>query len=323
MYVKNTTDKRKQFMPVEKKILPLLIVVIIAILFFATLARSLFKAKHLATEHMRDSSDASQFVFFDVPYGPNLKHGANLLDLRLPTKGKPPFPLIILIHGGGWTSGDKSMFPSLLLLSHGYATASINYSLKGPNRFPAEIKDCKAAVAWLRSHANSLNLDGHRIGVWGASAGGHLAALLGTTGDAQSPDWAAPAPGTSNRVDAICTCCGPSDLLTIDSQADPKNYIIKYVANFIGALPSQRPDLAKAASPVTYVHKGCPPFLIIHGQDDTLVPSAQSNELNDSLKKQGVYSTLELIPKTGHNLYSVDIEQKIVNFFDGTLKGKR
>jgi acetyl esterase/lipase len=252
-------------------------------------------------------------------YGPPSIATTDLLDFRLPSEGKPPYPLIIYIHGGGWYAGDKSPLPSLLLLTNGYAVASINYRLTNEARFPAQIEDCKLAVTWLRSHASWLDIDPNRIGVWGASAGGHLAALIGTTGDAQSPAWAAPPPGTSNRVEAVCDWCGPSDLISLEQQYDPKRNIKGAVTHLLGGPVSKNIEFAKEASPTSYVHKGCPPFLIMHGDKDWLVPLQQSQELSDALKSQGVDCTFDTVPGE-HNFYTPENERKVVDFFDRTLK---
>jgi len=259
----------------------------------------------------------------NLRYGPHLANCGNLLDLCLPSLGNPPYPLIVCIHGGGWTAGDKSDCFTGELLASGYATASVNYRLTSFSKFPAQIEDCKTAVSWLRSHAASLNIDPERIGVWGASAGGHLAALLGTTGDIIHPAWAAPKPGClSNKVEAVCDWCGPSDLLTIADQVRRQNEIVRPVCRLLGTAPWLDPDLARQASPVTYAHKGCPPFLIMHGSADPIVPSAQSKELSDCLIKQGVDCTFELIPGGSHNFYNTENARKMVSFFDRTLKKK-
>jgi acetyl esterase/lipase len=281
--------------------------------------RALWHPGHRTTAH---EAGADNHEYLDVPYGPYQRHGANLLDLRLPRLGKPPYPLIIMIHGGGWTAGSKSLFPSLLLVDNGYATATINYRLGRNGVFYDQIADCKAAVTWLRKRGTSINIDPNRIGVWGASAGGHLAALLGTTGDATSPAWATPVGGVSNRVDAVCDWCGPTDLCSITSQLGNSNKVLKPLRALLGAPPWERPNRAKEASPITYVHRGCPPFLIMHGEKDPVVPVAQSQELNDALKAIGVDCTLEIVPGGGHNFHSKDSEARVVKFFDRTLKNK-
>ncbi|PWT97673.1 MAG: lipase [Candidatus Melainabacteria bacterium] len=257
-----------------------------------------------------------------LSYGERPTDRAHLLDFCLPATGAPPFPLIVYVHGGGWCSGDKDPFPSVLLCEAGYATASINYRLTSEAVFPAQIEDCKRAIAWLRSNANKLQIDPNRIGAWGTSAGGHLVALLGTTGDAQSPTWAVASPGTSNTVAAVCDWCGPSDFLSLPAQSNPRSNIMRAVVDFLGGTPSERPAIAKEASPITYAHKDCPPFLIMHGNSDELVPVEQSKELHDALKAKGVDCSFDEVEGT-HNFYTPENELKVTQFFDRTLKNKR
>ena len=135
-----------------------------------------------------------------------------LLDLYLPEKPQGPLPLVIWIHGGAWLGGDKADCPARRLVQRGYAVASVNYRLSNEAIFPAQIKDCKAAVRWLRAHTAEYGLDAGHFGVWGASAGGHLVALLGTSGDTKDFDKGENL-GVSSRVQAVCDWFGPTDLL--------------------------------------------------------------------------------------------------------------
>lgn len=142
------------------------------------------------------------------------------LDLYLPTSDKP-LPVIVWIHGGGWPTGSKgNAGPARPLVGQGYAVADVEYRLSGEAIFPAQIQDCKAAIRWLRGNAKQYNLDGDHIGVWGSSAGGHLVALLGTSGDVAEFDTAAHAE-FSSRVQAVCDWFGPTDLLLMNKQAIP------------------------------------------------------------------------------------------------------
>jgi acetyl esterase/lipase len=244
----------------------------------------------------------------------------HLLDFCLPLTGEPPFPLVVYVHGGGWHAGDKSQFPSALLRNAGYATASINYRLSREAPFPAQILDCKQAVAFLRANAKTLGIDPTHIGAWGGSAGGHLVALLGTTGDAKSPSWAT-TPGISNSVAAVCDWCGPSDLLSVQAQSSPRRKLSQPVVELLGGTPSERPELAKEASPVTFAHKGCPPFLIMHGTSDDVVPIEQSRELSDALKAKGVDCTYEEVDGD-HNFDTIENELRVTRFFDLYLKNQ-
>ncbi len=153
----------------------------------------------------------------DLEYGP---HGVgNRLDLYLPPKADAPTPLVIWIHGGGWEAGNKDNPPGLGLLKKGYALASINYRLSQEAKFPAQIEDCKAAIRFLRANAKKYNLDPDHFGVWGASAGGHLVALLGTTGGVKELEGDGPNKEESSAVQAVVDWFGPTDMLQMKAQA--------------------------------------------------------------------------------------------------------
>ena len=126
------------------------------------------------------------------------------------------------IHGGGWSRGRKEQHPPINLMAHGYAIVSIEYRLSEEAPFPAQIEDCKAAVRWLRANAARFRIDGERIAVFGASAGGHLAALLGTTGGiADFEGFALGNAGYFSRAKAVVDFYGPADLRHLDSQQAP------------------------------------------------------------------------------------------------------
>jgi len=138
------------------------------------------------------------------------------LDLYLPSNPIRSVPLIIYIHGGGWRGLDKSWCPyPMRFLTLEYAVASINYRLAPDATFPAQLHDCKAAVRWLRAHAEDFHFLGDRIGVWGDSAGGHLAAMLGVTGKRPELEGNCGTPGVSSQVQAVCDWFGPTDLVSI------------------------------------------------------------------------------------------------------------
>lgn len=237
-------------------------------------------------------------VLKDIAYGP---HERQKLDLYLPPAGGP-LPLVVWVHGGGWEKGSKDGGgPSLDLLRHGYAVASINYRLSQQAVFPAQIQDCKAAIRHLRSLAAEHHLDADHVGVWGASAGGHLVALLGTTGDADFADGSGDTK-YSSTVQAVCDWFGPADFLHWGKYnlSNPGDGRPNAITRLLGGLVVDKQELAKQASPVYHVSKASAPFFIAQGDADPLVPLQQSEALNDALKKAGVETKLHVVKGAGH-----------------------
>jgi acetyl esterase/lipase len=263
----------------------------------------------------------------DVAYGP---HERNKLDLYYP-ESNTPLPVIIWVHGGAWKAGSKDDSPpALRLLTKGYAVASINYRYSTQATFPAQIEDCKAAVRWLRANAKNYHLDTDHFGAWGASAGGHLVALMGTAGDAKEFDNYGGNPGVSSRVQAVCDVFGPTDFSKEAEQSGPNPVFDRTKADapeaiLIGGLLAEHPDRVKRANPITYIKKDCPPFLIIHGDKDPLVPVEQSKMLDDALKAAGVESTLVVVPGAGHGpgIDTPERRKQVEEFFDKHLKAKK
>jgi acetyl esterase/lipase len=224
-----------------------------------------------------------------------------MLDLYLP-KSDAPLPLIVWIHGGGWQNGSKdNPNPALPLLAKGYAVASINYRLSRQAPFPAQIQDCKEAIRWLRANAKEHNIDPDHIGAWGASAGGHLVALLGTTDEKAFAENGS-TKKVSSAVQAVCDWFGPADFLHWGSTGTPVGSpnADGPIYKLFGGPVAEKKELAARASPVTHVSKMAVPFLIVHGDEDKSVPLQQSEELNEALKKAGVESTLYVIKGAGH-----------------------
>ncbi|SKB05772.1 Acetyl esterase/lipase [Prosthecobacter debontii] len=248
-------------------------------------------------------------VRHDVPYA-DTKNSRQTLDLFLPkTKSEQPLPLIISIHGGGWSSGDKTdAFVGILhlLLQEGkFAGASINYRLTNETRWPEQIYDCKAAIRWLRAHAKELNIDPQKFGVIGGSAGSHLACLLGTSGDVAELEGNLGADlTTSSRVQCVVNICGPINFLTIGQYPSDISWNeAKSIGGKLlgGAIPALQ-EVARQASPITYITTDDPPFLSAHGTRDTIVPFEQATEFNQALKKAGVPQVL-IIGKDGEHAF--------------------
>ena len=246
-----------------------------------------------------------------------------LLDLYLPSGAPRPMPVIVWLHAGGWRSGNRKQAPDLSrhFAMRGFAMASIEYRLSGEATFPAQLHDVKAAIRWLRTHAERCGIDGRRIGLWGASAGGHLATLAALTPDQEfdrSAEEPNAQPDVPTDVQAVVSAYAPIDFLRMDAQRDeaviavddPSAFVLppgartgdarSYESLLIGAPIHDRPDLARAASPLSYVAAGAPPFLIVHGGSDRAVPVQQSELLHDALARCGIDVTLQLVAGRGH-----------------------
>lgn len=261
-------------------------------------------------------------VVRDVEYVPN-GHERQKLDLYVPKEGTRPLPLVVWIHGGGWRAGSKDNPPVLWLLERGYAVASVNYRLSQHATFPAQIHDCKAAIRWLRANASKYGIDPNRIGVAGGSAGGHLVALLGTGGDVKELEGNLGVTGVSSRVQAVCDIFGPTDFLRFEPMnRDPKSLL----AQLLGGTVEEKKELYRLASPVTHVSKDDPPFLILHGTADKLVPVSQSEILEQALKQAGVEVTLVKIEGAGHGgpqFNTPEIRKTMADFFDKHLRASK
>ena len=267
----------------------------------------------------------------DLRYGDAPGRG-HLLDLYLPEKSTAPLPLIIWIHGGGWSGGDKQGCPALSMIPRGYAVASLNYRLVPEAIFPAQIFDCKGAIRYLRAHAKQYNLDPDHFGVWGGSAGGHLVALLGTSIDVKELEGDIGGNiDQSSRVQCVCDWFGPTDMSVFFDQADRVPNIFKAdpnkspIAALFGGPVKEHLELVKQANPITFVKKDNPPFLIVHGDKDTLVPVAQSEILADALKAVGVEVHLEVMAGAGHGngFDKPSLRGMMFEFFDKHLKAAK
>ena len=251
------------------------------------------------------------------------------LNLFRPEKLSSPVPVIIWLHAGGWSRGRKERCPAVGLVRDGYAVASIDYRLTGVAPFPAQIEDCKAAVRWLRANASTYNLDPDRIGVWGFSSGGHLAALLGTSGGVKELEGTGENMSYSSRVQAVCVVSGPGNLLeqyrdaTGPSAAEMNPKVKPALEALIGGPLEQNKAKALAASPITYVSKDDPPFLIIQGQNDDTVPVSVTQSFFAALKAAGVDATLEIAAGRGHGVGGRMFRPMIKTFFDKHLRSSQ
>jgi acetyl esterase/lipase len=249
----------------------------------------------------------------------------HLLDIYLPANASGKLPLVIFIHGGGWLSNDKYADMGYMkktvaeIISSGFALASIDYRFSTQAVFPAQMLDCNRAVSFLYDNADKYGFDKERFAVMGFSAGGHLASMVGLSKNNNIDAFFMPGTTKAFSFKAVVDFYGPAELIMFPGAGDVKSP----EALLIGAAPLDRPDLAKAASPVTYVDKNDPPFLIIHGEKDELVSPAQSRLLSSWLKLNGVQNEVIIVsgaPHFGVMFDSDDVRKKVVGFLKMNMK---
>ena len=248
------------------------------------------------------------------------------LDIYLPQQAANPFPIIVWIHGGGWQNGSKESVNGTWLLQKGFGIVSINYRLTDKAIHPGQINDCKAAIRWLRTNASKYHFDPDRIGVFGSSAGGHLVALVGASGDVTELEGNVGGNlNYSSRVQAVCDWYGPANFMTICGTVPPKSNHCDAASpegKLIGGDLRTNPDKCKSVSPITYVSKDDPPFLIMHGTADGTVPFTQSVELDSAYRSIGHDVTFIPQPGAGHGggSFGADSTKKrITDFFTRVL----
>ena len=244
------------------------------------------------------------------------------LDLYLPPSEKPT-PLVIWVHGGAWRKGDKD-YPrhAIVLLEKKIAVASISYRLSQEAIFPAQIIDYKAAVRWLRANGRKYNLDLQNFGAWGSSAGGHLVALMGTSGNIDQWDVGENLEFAS-EIQAVCNWYGPTDFLRMDDHPGTMVHLHPESpeSQLIGKDIRLAPEKVAAANPITYITPDDPPLLIMHGKWDSTVIHQQSILLHEAFKKIGGDSQLVLIDSARHG--GADWQQYtdlVTRFFDTELR---
>jgi acetyl esterase/lipase len=222
-----------------------------------------------------------------------------LLDLAVPKDVDGPFPVVLCIHGGGWTRGDRADMQKTIetLAGHGYVAVSVDYRLAPKDRFPAALEDCKAAVRWLRANAGQYKIDPDRIAAVGFSAGAHLACMLGVTRKEDGLEGSGGNADQSSAVQAVVSFFGPTDLTREDFGKDVPR---ENLQPFLGGTPAEKKDDYRKASPVTYAGKHAPPFLFFHGTSDHIVPIKHSEVLLARLKDAGVSAELVTMENEGH-----------------------
>lgn len=266
-------------------------------------------------------------TYRDLRYSNAGRSASTSLDLYVPDNGAGQVPLIVWIHGGGWSAGskDQDCVPrDKQLMARGFAVACINYRLTSEAVWPAQIIDVKAAIRTLRAQAPRYGLYADKIGLWGASAGGHLAAMAGAAADV--PQWeVGPHRDVSSRVQAVIDDFGPSDLLAeVRDSSSPAVSVAQQVVinSLFGPAGGNRPQ-RRGASPVYWVDGDEPPFLLWHGAQDPAVPPSQSRGLYQRLRAAAVPAQLVVQPGVGHGgpqAYRPERIRMTAAFFDSWLR---
>lgn len=244
-----------------------------------------------------------------------------LADLYLPEGMDRAAPVILWVHGGGWRFGDRNLAPDLSrwFAERGFAMVSFDYRLSDEVKFPEPVTDVKTAVRWVRSVAAQYSLDGDAIGLWGSSAGAHLSACAALSGN---EFVSVEHPGYSSAVSAVVDGYGPTDFALIDEDRlaappkvpDAETVIVREVlpaghpesfeSRHVGVPVAKGSPEVERANPVRYVHAYAPPFLILHGESDALVPSTQSQLLYEALAGEGNDVTLVKYERLGHGFFN-------------------
>ena len=245
------------------------------------------------------------------------------LDLCLPAENGGTFPVVVWICWGGWCECDKRWAPfSSLLVANGFATAAIRYRTSHEALAPASIQDCKAAVRWLRANAAQYNLDPDRIGAWGSSAGGHLAALLGVSAGVPELEGDGGNAEYSSAVKAVCDFCGPTDLMRMAVPEIRAKFaqLAWATEKYLGGPILEHRDLARLVSPLTHVNRNAPAVLIFHGSDDVCVPVEESRSLYEALRNAGANVALQVLSGDGHTWDHLTLtDENVISFFKREL----
>lgn len=216
------------------------------------------------------------------------------LDIAYPKDSKKTLPAVVYIHGGGFEGGEKPTDQAVSFARNGFVGMAIEYRLSSVAKFPAAVHDCKTAIRWTRANAKKYGIDPDKIGVIGESAGGYLVAMMGTSGGDGYLEGDGPYGEYESSVQAVVDLFGPIDFAVMkDAPTGP-------VAKFLGKTAQEDLELAKKANPITYVDARDAPTLMIHGENDDLVPIEQSELLDDALAKAGVKTRLVSVKNAGH-----------------------
>jgi acetyl esterase/lipase len=231
------------------------------------------------------------------------------LDLARPAEGAGPFPAMVVIHGGAWRMGQKSLMRGMLqeFARRGYVAIAPQYRFCPRETFPAQVHDVKAAVRWLKVHAVDHKVDAAHVGALGFSAGAHLALMLGMTGPDDGLEGDAPPGAPDTKIQAVVNYFGPTDLAAADFPAITRSWN----RDFLGGTPEEKPEAARRASPVAFVSKGDAPVLSFQGTSDQFVPASQAVKLAEAQARAGVPGRVELLIGARHGFDSPELERTL------------
>jgi acetyl esterase/lipase len=278
------------------------------------------------------SARADAVAWGDVPSEPKVMTRYNLiynqagatelkLDLVRPAEGEGPLPAVVVIHGGAWRMGQKSLMRGMLmqLARRGYVAIAPQYRFCPQETFPAQVHDVKAAVRWLKVHAVEYSVDAAHIGAIGFSAGGHLALMLGVTGPGDGLEGNAPPGSPDTKIQAVVNYFGPTDLTATDFPAITRSWN----RDFLGGTPDEKPETAAQASPITFLTRDDPPVLSFQGTSDQFVPASQAVKLAEAQTRAGVPGRVELLVGARHGFDTPELDRTLTAayaFFDLHLR---
>ncbi|HEY7120239.1 MAG TPA: alpha/beta hydrolase [Tepidisphaeraceae bacterium] len=244
------------------------------------------------------------------------------LDFSQPKDATGQLPCVVVIHGGGWAAGNRKAHDNITweFAKRGYVSATVSYRFAPKDPFPAQVQDVKAAVRFLRGNAERFHIDPAHVGAVGFSAGAHLSMMLGAMDKADGLDDVGEQRDQPSKVQAVVSYFGPTDLLA------PYPDVTKPIlAKFLGGSVTEKPDLARQASPITYVNAGDAPMLLFQGTKDVLVPFEQATLMADALTKANVPGRVELILGANHGWAGAEMSrtaEETYAFFNQYLKAK-
>lgn len=265
-----------------------------------------------------DADEVKKDIVFASPDGHDLK-----LDLYMPDGVESP-PLVVFVHGGGWRGGSKNNVATPWLVDEGYALASISYRLTDKAAMPAQVHDCKAAIRWLRAHAEKYGYNAEKIAAVGTSAGGYLVLMLGVTGDMNEMEGDVGGNlDQSSRVQAVVDYYGASDfLLRSQNQPNQTEKPTGKVTLLLGGPVQKNLDKAKLASPAFQVTADDTPLLIIHGKKDNTVLFVQAERMAKAYESAGLDLTFHPVPEGGHGgevFFKGEQRAKVLEFLNAKL----